>query len=128
MPSEFAVFLIADALLAEGERPSLRKVREALPTGGSPREVCKHLRAWRRKRGYDPKLKPIDLSKAMKVAGQALAIDLWKQAKREATKAFDRERVNETGYGLNVVEVTRRTVTLAALLSEHELTPIHSHW
>lgn len=128
MPSKFAVFLIADALLANGERPSLRKVREALPTGGSPREVCKRLRAWRRKRGYDPKLEPIDLSKAMKVAGQALAIDLWKQAKREATKAFDRERVNETGYGLNVVEVTRRTVTLAALPSEYELTPIHSHW
>jgi len=92
MPSEFTVFLVADAMLAKGERPSLRKVREALPTGGSPREVCKHLRAWRKKRGYDPKLEPTDMSKAMKAAGQALALDLWKQAKREATQAFSRER------------------------------------
>ncbi|WP_167858414.1 DNA-binding protein [Methylobacterium nonmethylotrophicum] len=92
MPSEFTVFLVADALLAKGERPSLRKMREALPTGGSPREVCKHLRAWRKKRGYDPKLEPTDMSKAMKAAGLALATDLWKQAKREATQAFSRER------------------------------------
>ncbi len=92
MPSEYTVFVVADALLAKGERPSLRKVREAIPTGGSPREVCKHLRAWRKKRGYDPKLDPTDLSKAMKAAGQALAMDLWKQAKREATQAFARER------------------------------------
>jgi hypothetical protein len=92
MPSEFFVFVVADAMLAKGERPSLRKVREALPTGGSPREVCKHLRAWRKKRGYDPKLEPTDMSKAMKAAGQALAMDLWKKAKREATQAFSRER------------------------------------
>jgi hypothetical protein len=92
MPSEFTVFLVADRLLANGERPSLRKVREAIPTGGSPREVCKHLRAWRKKRGYDPKLEPTDMSKAMKEKGQALATELWKQAKREATQAFARER------------------------------------
>jgi hypothetical protein len=92
MPSESLVFHVADALLARGERPSLRKMREALPNGGSPREVCKHLRAWRKKRGYDPKLEPTDMSKAMKAAGQALAMDLWKQAKREATQAFSRER------------------------------------
>ena len=92
MPSEALVFHVADVLLAKGERPSLRKVREALPTGGSPREVCKHLRAWRKKRGYDPKLEPTDMSKAMKAAGQALAMDLWKQAKREAAQAFSRER------------------------------------
>ena len=92
MPSEALVFHVADALLARGERPSLRKMREALPNGGSPREVCKHLRAWRKKRGYDPKLEPTDMSKAMKAAGQALAMDLWKQAKKEATQAFARER------------------------------------
>ncbi|MFG7488779.1 DNA-binding protein [Methylorubrum rhodesianum] len=92
MPSEALVFHVADALLARGERPSLRKMREALPNGGSPREVCKHLRAWRKKRGYDPKLEPTDMSKAMKAAGQALAMDLWKRAKREATQAFSRER------------------------------------
>ncbi len=92
MPTESAVFVVADDLLAKGERPSLRKVREALPTGGSPREVCKHLRAWRKKRGYDPKFEPTDMSKAMREAGQALAMDLWKQAKREATQAFSRER------------------------------------
>ncbi|AWN35133.1 hypothetical protein DK427_04725 [Methylobacterium radiodurans] len=92
MPSESLVFHVADALLARGERPSLRKMRESLPNGGSPREVCKHLRAWRKKRGYDPKLEPTDMSKAMKAAGQALAMDLWKQAKREATQAFSRER------------------------------------
>lgn len=33
-PSEFTVFLVADVLLAKGERPSLRKMREALTTGG----------------------------------------------------------------------------------------------
>jgi len=92
MPSEFTVFLVADRLLANGERPSLRKVREAIPTGGSPREVCKHLRAWRKKRGYDPKLEPTDMSKAMRDKGQALAMDLWKQAKREAIQAFAKER------------------------------------
>ncbi|MCY1643151.1 DNA-binding protein [Methylorubrum sp. SL192] len=92
MPYESAVFVVADAILAKGERPSLRKVREAIPTGGSPREVCTHLRAWRKKRGYDPKPEPTDMSKAMKEAGQALALDLWKQAKREATQAFSRER------------------------------------
>ncbi|MEH3147562.1 MAG: DNA-binding protein [Methylobacterium frigidaeris] len=92
MPSEVTVFLVADALLAKGERPSLRQVREALPNGGSPREVCKHLRTWRKKRGYDPKLEPTDMSKAMKAAGQALAMDLWKQAKREAAQALVRER------------------------------------
>ncbi len=32
------------------------------------------------------------MSKGMKEAGQALAIDLWKLAKREATLAFARER------------------------------------
>ncbi|WP_164712394.1 DNA-binding protein [Methylobacterium currus] len=92
MPSEFTVFLVADRLLANGERPSLRKVREAIPTGGSPREVCKHLRAWRKKRSYDPKLEPTDMTKGMKEKGQALAMELWKQAKREATQAFARER------------------------------------
>ena len=92
MPTELSVFSVADAMLARGEKPSLRKVRERLANGGSPREVCKHLRAWRKKRGYDPKLEPTDMSKDMKVAGQALATDLWKLAKREATLAFSRER------------------------------------
>lgn len=92
MPSESLVFHVADALLARGERPSLRKMRESLPNGGSPREVCKHLRAWRKKRGYNPKLEPTDMSKAMKEAGQTLALDLWRQAKREAAQAFARER------------------------------------
>ncbi|MGY2053182.1 DNA-binding protein [Methylobacterium sp. JK268] len=92
MPSEVTVFLVADNLLAKGERPRLRRVREAIPTGGSPREVCKHLRAWRKKRGYNPKLEPTDMSKAMKEAGQTLALDLWRQAKREAAQAFARER------------------------------------
>ena len=92
MPHEYEVFIVADALLAAGERPSLRKVRDKLAKGGSPREVCKHLRAWRKKRGYDPKLEPTDMSKGMKEAGQALAMDLWKLAKREATQAFARER------------------------------------
>jgi hypothetical protein len=32
------------------------------------------------------------MSKAMKAAGQALAMDLWKQAKREAIQAFSHER------------------------------------
>jgi predicted nuclease with TOPRIM domain len=32
------------------------------------------------------------MSKAMKEAGQALAMDLWKRAKREAAQAFARER------------------------------------
>lgn len=92
MPSETAVFDIADAMLAKGERPSLRKVRDRLATGGSPREVCKHLRAWRKKRGYDPKLEPNDLSKEMKASVQVLAMDIWKRAKREATQTFVRER------------------------------------
>ncbi|MCI9878870.1 MULTISPECIES: DNA-binding protein [Methylobacterium] len=92
MPSELSVFMVADAMLARGEKPSLRKVRERLATGGSPREVCKHLRAWRKKRGYDPKLEPTDMSKDMKAAAQALGMDLWKMAKREATQTFSRER------------------------------------
>ena len=92
MPSEITVFFVADAMLAKGERPSLRKVREAIPTGGSPREICKHLRAWRKKRGYNPKLEPTDMSKAMKEAGQVMAMNLWKQAKREAAQAFVHER------------------------------------
>ncbi len=92
MPTEAAVFHYADMILARGERPSLRKLREELPTGGSPRAVCKHLRAWRKKRGYNPKLEPTDMSKGMKEAGQALAMELWKQAKKEATQAFARER------------------------------------
>ncbi|UYW24778.1 DNA-binding protein [Methylorubrum extorquens] len=92
MPSELSVFVVADAMLARGEKPSLRKVRDRLANGGSPREVCKHLRAWRKKRGYDPKLEPTDLSKDMKAAGQTLAMDLRKLAKREATLAFSRER------------------------------------
>ena len=92
MPSELSVFMVADAMLARGEKPSLRKVRERLATGGSPREVCKHLRAWRRKRGYDPKMEPTDMSKDMKAAAQALGMDLWKMAKREATRTFSRER------------------------------------
>lgn len=92
MPSELSVFMVADAMLARGEKPSLRKVRERLATGGSPREVCKHLRAWRKKRGYDPKLEPTDMSKGMKAAAQALGMDLWKMAKREATQTFSRER------------------------------------
>ena len=92
MPSELSVFAVADAMLARGEKPSLRKVRDRLANGGSPRGVCEHLRAWRKKRGYDPKLEPTDMSKDMKAAGQALAMDLWKLAKREATLAFSRER------------------------------------
>ena len=52
----------------------------------------KNLRAWRKKRGYDPKLEPTDMSKGMREAGQALAMDLWKRAKREATQALARER------------------------------------
>ncbi|MCJ2046372.1 DNA-binding protein [Methylobacterium sp. J-078] len=92
MPTELSVFMVADAMLARGEKPSLRKVRERLATGGSPREVCKHLRAWRKKRGYDPKLEPTDMSKGMKAAAQALGMDLWKMAKREATQTFSRER------------------------------------
>lgn len=92
MPSEITVFFVADAMLARGERPSLRKVREAIPTGGSLREICTHLRTWRKKRGYNPKLEPTDMSKAMKEAGQVLAMDLWKQAKREAAQAFVHER------------------------------------
>lgn len=58
MPSEATVFIVADAMSAKGERPSLRTVLERLATGGSPREVCKHLRAWRKERGYDQRLAP----------------------------------------------------------------------
>ncbi len=81
-------------MLARGERPSLRKVREKLATGGSPREVCKHLRAWRKKRGYDPKVEPTDIPKEIENAAQALAVDIWKHAKREATQKFSRERAD----------------------------------
>lgn len=96
MPTELSVFWTADALLAKGERPSLRNVRAALDKGGSPREVCKHLRAWRKKRGYNPKLEPTDIPKDMKEAAQILAMDLWKRAKREATQKFVRERDEAT--------------------------------
>jgi hypothetical protein len=40
-------------------------LRRALPIGGSSREDDKHLRLWREKRGYDPKIKLTD-----KVAGE----------------------------------------------------------
>lgn len=92
MPSEFTVFHVADVLLAAGERPSLRNVRARIPAGGSPRDVCKHLRAWRKRRGYDARLEPTDMPKALRDKGQALATEIWKQAKREATQAFARER------------------------------------
>lgn len=68
MPSEAAVFIVADALIARGERPSLRTVLEGLGTGGSPREVCKHLRAWRKERGYDPRLAPTDVTQEIEGA------------------------------------------------------------
>jgi hypothetical protein len=61
MPSEAAVFIVADALVASGEQPSLRMVLEKLATGGSSREICKHLRAWREKRGDDSGLELTDI-------------------------------------------------------------------
>lgn len=92
MPTEEAVCHYADMILARGERPSLRKLREEIPAGGSPLEVCKHSHAWRKKRGYNPNLEPADMSNGMKEAGHALAMDLWKQAKKQANQAFARER------------------------------------
>ncbi|GJD63409.1 MULTISPECIES: DNA-binding protein [Methylobacterium] len=89
---------------AKGERPNLRRVREAIPTGGSPREVCRHLRAWRKKRGYNPKLEPTDMSKAMKEAGQALAMALWKQAKREAAASMASDDKQDREHLIGMVE------------------------
>ncbi|NEU14535.1 hypothetical protein G3T14_20785 [Methylobacterium sp. BTF04] len=61
MPSEAAVFIVADAMIARGERPSLRAVLKRLAMSGSIREVGKHLRAWREQRGYGPGLAPTDV-------------------------------------------------------------------
>ena len=76
MPSEFTVFHVADVLLAAGERLSLRSVRARIPAGVSPRDVCKHLSAWRKRRGYDPRLEPTDMSKALRDKTHALATEI----------------------------------------------------
>lgn len=76
MPSAFTVFLVIDAMLAKGEQPSLGKVHVTIPAGGSRSDVCKHLRAWRKTRSYNPKLEPTDMSKASKEAGQAFDMDV----------------------------------------------------
>ena len=89
MPSEASVFIVADAMIVRGERPSLRTVLEGLATGGSPREVCKHLRAWRKERGYDPRLAPTDVTEEIEGAdvghepGPFGAGEFWDRVMRE---------------------------------------------
>lgn len=126
MPSEASVFIVADAMIARGERPSLRTVLEGLATGGSHREVCKHLRAWRKERGYDPRLAPTDVTKEIEVVdvghepGRFGAEEFWDRVMREIF-----EILPATGtMALDEILPALRSMTFrGAALPEQALTP-----
>lgn len=92
MPTQTQVFEVADALLAEGQRPSRRKVNERLP--GSPRVILQHLDAWREARTYKPRPNLKDLPETLQTRLADFARDSWKDAQAEAARSWQLERAS----------------------------------
>lgn len=92
MPKRDEVFRVADKLRAAGKRPSYRVVTAALPRGGSPKTVLKHLEAWRDERAYKPKLEAKGLPEPLQERLVAFAEGTWKAAQEHAATVFGRER------------------------------------
>lgn len=92
VPTQAQVFEVADALLAEGHRPSRRKINERLP--GSPRVILEHLDAWRNERLYKPELDLSDLPERLQEQLAAFAKNAWRTAQVQAAAAWRRERVS----------------------------------
>lgn len=73
-----------DELLAQGESPSVQKVRERLGTG-SFTTISDHLREWRQRRAQNRDVPP---PRGMPAALQELAEGLWRQAQESANEAL----------------------------------------
>ncbi|MDR5902097.1 DNA-binding protein [Halomonas icarae] len=73
-----------DALLAQGDAPSVQKIREILGTG-SFTTISDHLRTWRQQREENRDVPP---PRGMPAALQELAEALWRQAQESANEAL----------------------------------------
>jgi len=113
MPTRNEVFRIADKLRAAGKRPSYRLVTEALPRGGSPRVVLKHLEAWREERAYKPKLEAKGLPEPLQERLVAFAEQTWRAAQDQAATVFQRER--EAAEEVRSIEAEDRECLLGQL-------------
>lgn len=84
------IHAIADTLSAEGKRPTLSAIRDALG-GGSYTTISDAMKAWpgRQAAPSEPDTTPDVISKA----GVELAAGLWKQAKAQAEAQLQAERV-----------------------------------
>lgn len=94
MPTQDEVFRAADALLAEQQRPSWRKVKERLPRGGSPRVILLHLDAWRKARSYKPESDLSNLPNRLQERLAAFAVDAWRTAQADAAATWEQERTS----------------------------------
>ena len=94
MPTQDQVFEAADALLAEGQRPSRRKVHDRLANGGSPGPILKHLDAWREAQRYKPQLDHKELPKSLKERSDTLLKETWRLAQGEAALGWQLERAS----------------------------------
>lgn len=86
------VFRVADKMRAAGKRPSYRQVIAALPRGGSPATVLRHLEAWKEERAYKPKLEAKGLPEPLQERLVAFAEQTWEAAQTQAATVFHRER------------------------------------
>lgn len=106
------VHAAADALAAEGKRPTLAAIRDAIG-GGSFTTISEAMKAWpgRHAAPSEPDTTPDVISKA----GVDMAAGLWKQAKTQAEAQLQAERV-----ALDEVraELEQETTEAAALADE----------
>lgn len=94
MSIEDAVFGVADAMLAEGEEPSVRKIVARLTCGAKTRHVCEALRDWREKRGHDGKGDAKELSQRLRSHLSTFGREAYRIAQQDAARAYVREREN----------------------------------
>lgn len=113
-PSPERVAEVAEQLLATGQTPSLRKVREALG-GGSPNTILEHLRAWKQKRVQAANPTP-EAQATLHETTKRLYQAALEQARQDFSLQLTR---TEQERDAALTEAERRELELEALRDEH---------
>lgn len=93
MVDEAEVFRVADAIVAEGRKPTQREIRDLLSGRGSFRDIGPAFVAWLTKEGFRPRATRESVPKLLAEKLRAVAAEIWADGRRQGALLGDNERV-----------------------------------